>query len=254
MILRRVVKHIRNQEWTAIGIDLVIVVLGVFLGIQLGNWNEAQDEAARERFLLAELRVEIAESIEQLRIVQSAFDQVARSGERAVAFLDTEEECGDDCWNIIVDFFHASQWQQLLISRSTYDEMRRNGWPRSRAIVDVLEDYHRQNDHNNTGLEEPPTYRGLVRGLIPLAIHRPYWTTCYELTDGEERYLEDCPEVVDRDISAAGVSAIVAHPGVHAALTEWAGYISGFGATLTDQIAVGERALNLIDTELGDRS
>lgn len=252
MILRRVISHVRNQEWTAIFLDFLIVVLGVFIGIQVSNWNEAQDEVARERLLLGELRTELAESIEQLRIKHSAFQQVARSGKRAVAFLDAGEGCGDDCWDIIVDFYHASQWQQLLVSRSTYDEMRRNGWPRNRAIVDALEAYHRQNDHNNIGLQEPPAYRGLVRGLIPLALHRPYWITCYELKDGEERYLEDCPEVVDPDISTAGVSAIVAHPDVHAALTEWAGYTSGSDATLIDQITAAERAIALIDTELRD--
>jgi hypothetical protein len=39
MILRRVIAHARNQEWTAIVIDFVIVVAGVFVGIQVSNWN-----------------------------------------------------------------------------------------------------------------------------------------------------------------------------------------------------------------------
>ncbi len=30
MILRRVIGHFRRQEWTAIAIDFVIVVVGVF--------------------------------------------------------------------------------------------------------------------------------------------------------------------------------------------------------------------------------
>jgi hypothetical protein len=42
MILRRVIKHVRNQEWTAIAIDFLIVVLGVFVGLQVSNWNEAR--------------------------------------------------------------------------------------------------------------------------------------------------------------------------------------------------------------------
>ena len=41
MLLRRVIAHVRRQEWTAIGIDLVIVVVGVFIGIQVANWNES---------------------------------------------------------------------------------------------------------------------------------------------------------------------------------------------------------------------
>lgn len=39
MILRRVITHVREQNWTAIGIDFVIVVTGVFIGIQVSNWN-----------------------------------------------------------------------------------------------------------------------------------------------------------------------------------------------------------------------
>jgi hypothetical protein len=42
MLLRRVIKHVRKQEWTAIAIDFVIVVVGVFIGIQAANWNEAR--------------------------------------------------------------------------------------------------------------------------------------------------------------------------------------------------------------------
>lgn len=39
MILRRVIAHFRKQEWTAIAIDFVIVVAGVYVGIEVANWN-----------------------------------------------------------------------------------------------------------------------------------------------------------------------------------------------------------------------
>ncbi len=56
MILRRIVAHFRKQEWTAIAIDFVIVVVGVFIGIQVSNWNEARIERAKEAFTIAALR------------------------------------------------------------------------------------------------------------------------------------------------------------------------------------------------------
>jgi hypothetical protein len=251
MLLRRVIEHVRAQNWTAIGIDFVIVVVGVFIGIQVSNWNANRSEIARERLLLGELRSELAESVKQVGIKQTAFNQVGRSGERSIAFLDAGHGCGDACWNVIVDFFHASQWQQIIVPRSTYDEMRRNGWPRNRAIVDALEAHHRQADQTAQAMVEPPAYRALVRGLIPLAVHRPYWTHCFELIDGEERYFDDCAEGIDRAISAAGVAAIMAHPGVHPALTEWAGFTGGLDAALGGQIAAARRAIALIDAELG---
>ena len=33
MILRRIIAHFRKQEWTAIALDFVIVVVGVFVGL-----------------------------------------------------------------------------------------------------------------------------------------------------------------------------------------------------------------------------
>jgi len=56
MILRRVIEHFRKQEWTAIAIDFVIVVVGVFVGLQVNNWNEARRERAKEAFAIAALR------------------------------------------------------------------------------------------------------------------------------------------------------------------------------------------------------
>ena len=40
MLLRRVIEHVKSQNWTAIALDFVIVVVGVFIGIQVSNWNE----------------------------------------------------------------------------------------------------------------------------------------------------------------------------------------------------------------------
>jgi len=47
MLLRRVIDHVKAQNWTAVALDFVIVVVGVFIGIQVSNWNA--DRALRER-------------------------------------------------------------------------------------------------------------------------------------------------------------------------------------------------------------
>ena len=45
MILRRVIEHVRTQNWTAVVLDFFIVVVGVFIGIQVSNWNETRSDA-----------------------------------------------------------------------------------------------------------------------------------------------------------------------------------------------------------------
>ena len=47
MLLRRITEHVRAQNWIAIGIDFMIVVIGVFIGIQVANWNDLQEERIR---------------------------------------------------------------------------------------------------------------------------------------------------------------------------------------------------------------
>lgn len=253
MILRRLAQHLREQNWTAITIEFVLLVLGVFLGIQVANWNEERVDREREHLLLVELRAELAETIRQIGIKKSAFAQIARSGERSIAFLDANADCGSDCWPVIVDFFHASQWQAIPVVLTTYDEMRRNGWPRNRAIVDAAEDYARQTRQIALPLDAPPAYRALVRGLIPLPVHGPYWRTCFELADGEEAYVEQCPPGVDSEISAAGVAAIRAHPDIYRTLTEWAGFANACSVSFDGLNTSAARALALIDAELEAR-
>lgn len=60
MILRRVIAHFRKQEWTAIAIDFLIVVVGVFVGLQVNNWNAARTDRA----ITARHLTEIAEDLQ----------------------------------------------------------------------------------------------------------------------------------------------------------------------------------------------
>lgn len=48
MILRRIIAHVRDQQWTAIALDFVIVVAGVFVGIQASNYNTERAERRLE--------------------------------------------------------------------------------------------------------------------------------------------------------------------------------------------------------------
>lgn len=72
MILRRLSKHVREQNWVAVALDFLIVVLGVFIGVQIGNWNDTrQQRTIYEQSLdraLAEVQVNLS-NIERSRVV-----------------------------------------------------------------------------------------------------------------------------------------------------------------------------------------
>jgi hypothetical protein len=125
MILRRVIKHFRNQEWTAIGIDFMIVVFGVFVGIQVSNWNQAQtDKSLGEKFterLKADLVVEAwnyAMLIEYLADVQSNTD-------KTLAGLQGTSEISDE--QLLIAAYRATQFNAGVRQRTSYDELISTG-------------------------------------------------------------------------------------------------------------------------------
>lgn len=92
MLLRRVISHFRKQEWTAIAIDFLIVVLGVFVGLQVSNWNEAQRSKGQAERLLVRLESDLIEmrgTVEDQRQIyrqsSSALDAFIRSLEEGEA-------------------------------------------------------------------------------------------------------------------------------------------------------------------------
>lgn len=55
MILRRVGHALRRQDWATVFVEVVIVIIGVFIGIQVANWNEGRKQRALERQYLERL-------------------------------------------------------------------------------------------------------------------------------------------------------------------------------------------------------
>ncbi len=82
MILRRVIEHVKTQNWFAVGLDFVIVVLGVFIGIQVSNLNAARAEAAAFERKLSAVQMEMSENLERFEEARAKlkrqFEDVAR--------------------------------------------------------------------------------------------------------------------------------------------------------------------------------
>lgn len=61
MILRRLKANVEKENWFAVFLDFCIVVIGVFIGIQVANWNEARAEQARGESIKARLAAEFVD-------------------------------------------------------------------------------------------------------------------------------------------------------------------------------------------------
>ena len=90
MLFRTISEHVKNQNWVAVAIDFLIVVIGVFIGIQVANWNEGR--ASREAYLQAIERAE-AEVSENLKFIDSQTSAISRSLAAARAGFDVLIAC-----------------------------------------------------------------------------------------------------------------------------------------------------------------
>ena len=52
MILRRFSQHLKDQNWLAVGLDIIVVIVGIFLGMQVTEWNEARKSRAEGYYYL----------------------------------------------------------------------------------------------------------------------------------------------------------------------------------------------------------
>jgi len=59
MIIRRLGQAIARQDWFVVFIELVVLVVGIFIGLQVDDWNQARKDRADERRFLGALHEDV---------------------------------------------------------------------------------------------------------------------------------------------------------------------------------------------------
>jgi hypothetical protein len=93
MILRRVTEHVKSQNWFAVGLDFVIVVVGILIAFQISNWSAAR----QDNLIYQQARVRVIE--EANANLQLSRDVITRLSEQRELVLDIVrdlETCGAD--------------------------------------------------------------------------------------------------------------------------------------------------------------
>ena len=86
--LLRVAEHIRTQNWTAISIDFLIVVLGVFVGMQVSNWNQEREKRQRGAEFTERLRTDLIEERWVFDFIPAYFSDVRDAAYRATQYRE----------------------------------------------------------------------------------------------------------------------------------------------------------------------
>ena len=125
MMLRRVIEHVKHQQWTAIGIDFIIVVIGVFVGIQVSNWNQARVTDQQAAVFTAHLKEDLREENWGYQLMIEYGRDVVKHAEIAVGALDGTVPVSDEV--LLVSAYRATQYKNKPRRRATYDELLSTG-------------------------------------------------------------------------------------------------------------------------------
>ncbi|MDX1518052.1 MAG: hypothetical protein R3288_14495 [Woeseiaceae bacterium] len=252
MLLRRVIEHVKAQNWTAVAIDFVIVVVGVFVGLQLGNWNEARLQRNTEREFLVQLRDDIADSVRVLESQSRYVNDVVAGGRRGLAFLKGESDCIRECEALLVDLFHASQVWGTPYDYTKYQEAKRLGFPSNPVVAAKMQEFYSYLNGWDTVNGAAPRYRERIRSYITPEAAELLWTGCMRLPGSEiEELTRDCID----DLKALGVEDMLrdirADPELAKELQFWLGQNIFALTGYPDMIRYADAASMAIAAELG---
>jgi hypothetical protein len=90
MILQRIGKALRTRDWSTVLLELVIVVVGIYLGLQVDAWDTARQQRAEADYYVQRIAVELDDTLGLLQgSLDSANDLVERS-QRAIGAVRGE--------------------------------------------------------------------------------------------------------------------------------------------------------------------
>ena len=118
MILRRVIEHLRVQNWTAIAIDFLIVVVGVFLGMQVNIWNQARIEKAETQRLLEQIVPELRSQLEFVDNSKVYYATTRRYADQAFAGWNRDPHISDE--QFVIAAYQASQITAISINPESW--------------------------------------------------------------------------------------------------------------------------------------
>ncbi len=224
-ILGRLSDAVREQNWFAVALELLIVIFGVVIGFQITAWGQTRADRDREQGYLERIHEDLIVDVETIDSRIAYFDRVIAYAEAAVAHAETGALRDDSPWATIVAYYHASQVFPYSSTRRTFDELRQAGdlrLIRDGTLRAELGAYY--NDSQITQgswlFQDLPVYRERVRGLTSLQVQRHIVTACI-VQRGLAQTLTDCDSPISEEEARALLDRYRVAPGLAEDLRYW---------------------------------
>jgi hypothetical protein len=124
-MIKRIFHNVRKQDWTAVIIELVVVIVGVFIGVEVSNWNGDFETDRKSDLFTSRLKADLREEAWGYELQVGYFEQVLRNATAAEDALAGRASLSDEA--LLIAAYRASQYNAYIRRRATYDELTSTG-------------------------------------------------------------------------------------------------------------------------------
>jgi len=206
MIIKRLAKGIRSQDWFVVTVEIMIVVIGIFIGLQVDDWNHARQTEKSVKIYYERLIEDLDDGI---LLMQDTINYYSTVKKYAIKVLENIEKPVEELTaDFVASVYQATQRVDPSIPRHTFDELISTG-----RIIDLkdlaLRSQLSRYFAKNIGLEAFGTpltaYRINVRGKISVEIQSEINNSCGDVFVFQQNSLlthilpEDCKINLEAD-------------------------------------------------------
>lgn len=251
MLLRSVSKHVKEQNWFAVFIDFIIVVVGVFIGIQVANWNESRTDNIRADGYLERIAENLKTDSKAYKHRMAFWSEVSGFGLNALNYAESGSKGNLSDWEVLLSFFQASQMAEIVIAKATYNEITNAGelgLIQNEEIRNKISNYY-----SGTAiwiLSEKPAYREHIRGYMPILIQSYIWENCYKSNVDLTQEMLACESPVAQEQIANLLVEISSNKTLMRELRYWMSTLKVATLISNDQLHNGKVLYDIIQADL----
>ena len=236
MIFKRAVARLRAQDWVAIGIELAIVIVGVFLGTWVANWNQQRQAARETRQTLLQLKPELRQLELFSKSARTYYATTGHYADTALAGWRGDPAVSDA--QFVIAAYQASQVYGFNNNGASWalvfgaSDLRNIPDSAARQALTRLMTF----DYSTINIGAVQTrYRDRIREVIPDPIQQKVRDSCGDVIDGAAGTVvlrRTCPIAIDPALAAETADGLRRDPALRQLLGQHRSAISAFLSNL----------------------
>jgi hypothetical protein len=192
MIIKRLAGNIRQQDWFAVTVEILVVIVGLMLAFQVDRWWEKRGERVQEAEYVARL---IADVKSDVPVIEYAIELAGLRKEMADLLMEVAENpaaATRDPIRFVAAVHQAAFTYSPILAAYTFDDMRSTGnlrLIRNPTIKDALYGYYNfdssQKQFRQLQFMSESRHFELAAGVLSYQQARLIQDTWYVVTPGD---------------------------------------------------------------------